>query len=142
MIIVDVNLLLYAVFTSFPEHKKARRWWEATLNGSEQVGLTPPIIFGFLRIATNRRAFTSPLSVEAATGHVRDWLDQPNVRFLSGGDRHLEIAFRLLESVGTGGNLTTDVQIAALAIEHDAEVRSNDTDFGRFAAVRWANPLA
>jgi predicted nucleic acid-binding protein len=44
--------------------------------------------------------------------------------------------------VGTAGNLTTDVQLAALALELDADVYSNDSDFGRFQGIRWVNPLA
>jgi predicted nucleic acid-binding protein len=43
--------------------------------------------------------------------------------------RHLEVAFSLLRDVGTGGNLSTDVQLAAFALEYDARVYSNDTDF-------------
>lgn len=35
-----------------------------------------------------------------------------------------------------------DVQLAALALEHHAELHSNDTDFGRFPGLRWVNPLA
>jgi hypothetical protein len=38
-------------------------------------------------------------------------------------------------------NLTTDVQVAALAIEYQAELHSNDADFGRFTQLRWVNPL-
>lgn len=53
----------------------------------------------------------------------------------------MAIAFRLLEQLGTGGNLTTDVQIAAHALEHNGEVHSNDADFSRFERVRWANPV-
>lgn len=85
MITVDVNLLLYAVIDAFPQHKKARAWWESALNGTGQVGLGGPAIFGFLRIATNRRILNPPLPVDTAIGHVSDWLGRPNVTFLGLG---------------------------------------------------------
>ena len=142
MIVVDVNLLLYAVISGFAQHEAARSWWEAALNGPEQVGLAGPAIFGFLRISTNRSILESPLPVEAATGYVTDWLAQPNASFLLPGPRHLSIVFDLLREAGTAGNLTTDAQLAALAIEHDAEMCSNDAGFGRFRGLRWTNPLS
>ena len=42
MIVVDVNLLLYAIIDGFPEHSRTREWWEATLNSTTEVGLTGP----------------------------------------------------------------------------------------------------
>jgi len=141
MIVVDVNLLLYAVISGFKQHDVARDWWEETLNGPADVGLSSPAIFGFLRISTNPRMLTSPLPAEEAVGYVTGWLDQPNVSFLVPGPRHLDIAFDLLRGMGTAGHLTTDVQLAALAIEHNADMCSNDNDFGRFPRLRWVNPL-
>jgi toxin-antitoxin system PIN domain toxin len=141
VIVVDVNLLLYAVVSGFPHHDSARRWWEKALNSTVPVGLCSPAVFGFLRIVTNPRILDSPLPVEAATRYVREWLDRPNVRFLAPGPKHLDIAFDLLRGAGTAGNLTTDAQLAALAIEYDAEMLSNDSDFGRFPGLRWTNPL-
>ena len=141
MIVVDVNLLLYAVISGFKQHDVARDWWEETLNGPADVGLSSPAIFGFLRISTNPRILTSPLPTAEAVGYVTGWLDQPNVSFLVPGPRHLDIAFDLLRGLGTAGNLTTDVQLAALAIEHNADMCSNDNDFGRFPRLRWVNPL-
>ena len=142
MIVPDVNLLIYAEVNAHPAHAAARRWWEDTLNGERQVGLAPVCLFGFLRISTNRRVFTDPLSVDEATLRVSRWLEQPPVTCLAAGSRYLDIAFRLLRQLGTGGNLTTDVQIASHAVEHNGEVYSNDRDFGRFDGVRWVNPLA
>ena len=141
MIVVDVNLLLYAVITGFPQHTAARTWWTDVLNSDREVGLSSPALFGFLRIATNPRVLTSPLSVDRAVRHITDWLGQPNVRFLTPGPRHLDVTFDLLRQVGTAGNLTTDVQLAAFALENEAELCSNDADFGRFADLRWLNPL-
>jgi uncharacterized protein len=142
VIVPDVNLLLYAVVSGFPQHKPAYAWWEETINSTTQVGLSSPAIFGFIRIATNPRVLSPPLTVEAAAGYISAWLGQPNVSHLVPGPRHIEIAFSLLRTVGTGGNLTTDVQLAALALEHDADMYSNDTDFARFSGLRWVNPLA
>lgn len=141
MIVPDVNLLLYAVVSAFPLHKRAHAWWEETVNSAAEIGLASPAIFGFIRIATNPRVLSPPLPVEAAVGYVSAWLAQPNVSHLVPGARHMEIAFSLLKEVGTGGNLTTDVQLAALAFEYDADMHSNDTDFARFPGLRWVNPL-
>jgi uncharacterized protein len=142
VIVVDVNLLLYATFTSFQQHGAARRWFETALNGDEQLLLPAVSIFGFTRIATNPRIFASPLSVEQALSAVELWLGQPHVHFLAPGSRHLEIAFQLLRRLGAARNLTTDVQLAAHAIENQAVLCSNDSDFARFEGLRWVNPLS
>lgn len=141
MIVPDVNLLLYAVISGFPQHARAHAWWEQAVNSTTRVGLTSPALFGFLRIATNARVLQTPLAVKDASQYVRTWLEQPNVDLLSPGANHLNIALGLLEEAGTAGNLTTDVQLAAYAIEHRGTMHSNDTDFGRFADLTWFNPL-
>lgn len=141
MIVPDVNLILYAEIAAFPEHAETRRWWEGLLSGLDEVGLTPPVVFGFVRIATNPRIFDPPLAVDDALDRVTAWFEQPHARVLVPGPRHLEIAFRLLRNLGTAGNLTTDAQLAAFAIENNATLHSNDTDFARFPGLRWENPL-
>lgn len=111
------------------------------MNGATEVGLAGVALFGFIRIGTNPKAFDRPMSVGQALGLVEAWLARPNVRFLLPGARHIEIAFRLLHTLGAAANLTTDAQLAALAIEYQAELHSNDTDFARFPQLRWINPL-
>jgi toxin-antitoxin system PIN domain toxin len=106
------------------------------------VALLAPVIFGFLRLVTSARLFGRPLSIDQALQHVEAWLAQPQVHLAAPGPRHLEISFGLLRQLGTGGNLTTDVQLAAFAIEHQAELCSADLDFGRFPGLVWVNPLA
>ncbi len=141
MIVPDVNLLLYATIDSFPHHTSARRWWEDSINSNQPIGLVDPAVFGFLRISTNRRILDPPLSIERACAHIESWDLQPNVSRLVGGSEFVGIALDMLKTAGTAGNLTTDAQIAALAVEHGATVYSNDTDFARFPDVKWVNPL-
>jgi predicted nucleic acid-binding protein len=45
VIIPDINLLLYATISGFPEHPRARRWWEERLADTADVALTGPTIF-------------------------------------------------------------------------------------------------
>jgi toxin-antitoxin system PIN domain toxin len=141
VIVVDVNLLLYATFSTFAQHAAAFAWLEGVLNGDEQLLLPGASVFGFIRIATNPRIFETPLRVEQALAVVDSWMAQPHVHFLAPGPRHLEIAFQLLRQLGAARNLTTDVQLAAHAIENQALLCSNDSDFARFDGLRWLNPL-
>ena len=142
MIVPDVNLLVYAYNRDAPQHAAAARWWEGLLGSPRPVGLAWAVVLGFLRLSTHRRVLRDPLPVAKACAHARAWLAQPYVSLLHPGDRHGEILFGLLERLGTAGNLTTDAHLAALAIEHQAELHSTDADFARFAGLRFVNPLA
>ena len=142
MIIPDINLLLYAYFSVFPFHEKARRWWEGVGERGEPVGIAPPVLFGFVRIATNRRVFVKPMELEHATGIVEDWLALPSIHVLRPGPRHVKVAFELLRAAGTSRDLTTDAQIAAYALENRGVVHTIDADFSRFPTVPHIDPLA
>lgn len=142
MILPDINLLLHAYNSESPTHGAARDWWEDLMNSPGLVGLAWITILGFVRISTHRHILSHPLPVEAACAAARSWLGQPQVSVLHPGDRHAEILFGLLSSLGTAGNLTTDAHLAALAIEHQAELHTTDADFRRFPGLRWSNPLA
>ncbi len=141
MILPDTNLLLYACDERGPFHAKAAAWCERIMTGANPVILLPPVLFGFVRIATHPRIFTDPLSVSEASAHVRSWLARRQVRMHDMLADDVETALGLLESAGTAGNLTTDAQIAAVALRLDAHVHTADLDFGRFKGVRFINPL-
>lgn len=141
MIIPDINLLVYAYNAADPQHAAARSWWEGAVGGREPVGLPWIVAGGFIRLMTHPRVLVSPLPVEDATRHVRTWLEHPNVLIVHPGKRFAGLFFRFLETVGSGGNLTTDAHLAALAVEHQAELNSCDSDFSRFGGLRWKNPL-
>ena len=49
---------------------------------------------------------------------------------------------RRLTRYGIRDNLVPDADLAALAMEHGLTICSADTDFARFAEIRWENPLA
>jgi hypothetical protein len=63
VIVPDANLLLYAYDRESPFHERAKSWWENCLSGQEAVGLTYPTLFAFLRISTNARIYTNPMTL-------------------------------------------------------------------------------
>lgn len=141
MILPDLNLLVYAYNADAPLHEAARTWWETVLTDHHPVAVPWIVSRGFVRIMTHPRVLERPLRVAEAFKHVRKWLEWPSVQVLEPGTRHLIILASLLQEAGTGGNLVTDAALAALAIEYQCELCSNDTDFARFSGLRWRNPL-
>lgn len=142
MIVPDLNVLLHAYFQTFTSHAAARRWWQDVVSREEPIGLAPPVVFGFVRLATSRRAFETPMEIDKATRIVEGWLEQPAVQFLRPGPRHVALAFDLMRAAGTTRDLSTDAQIAAYALENRGTVHTADSDFRRFPGVRTVNPVA
>lgn len=142
MIVPDLNLLLYAHDSACPHHAAARRWWEATLNGSRDVGLPWAVSLGFVRLTTHPRVMRAPLEGADVAAIVSGWHARPCVRPIEPGPRHLVILSELLGAAGVAGSRTTDAHLAALVIEHRATLFTNDRDFGRFPGLQWVNPLA
>jgi toxin-antitoxin system PIN domain toxin len=138
----DANLLLYAYDELSPHHARARPWVEELLSATEPVGFPWQVLLAFVRLSTRARVFTHPLAPAVAFDIVEGWLAQPCALVLHPTERHLAILRGLVEPLGTAGNITSDAHLAALAIEHGAEVCSADADFGRFPGLRWTNPLA
>ena len=142
MILPDINLLVYAYNVKAPGHRKAKEWWEDLLSEGRPVGLPWTVILGFVRLIASRSVLVDPLSAEAAIGHVRSWLDRPQVQILQPGPRHLDLLEGLMREAAPSGKLTMDSHLAALAIEHQAELHSDGSDFSRFSGLRWRNPVA
>ena len=141
MILVDVNILIYAVNQDAPLHRSAKRWLEATLPGTEAVAFSWNVLIAFLRLTTRPGLFGRPLPLASAFDVIDSWLEQPSASVIQPGPRHLSILRELLLSVGTGGNLTSDAHLAALALEHGAELCTADADFARFPGLKWRNPF-
>ena len=140
MIIPDVNVLVYAHIGTMAEHVPARAWWNDLLNRPVSLGLPWSVICGFVRVTTNRRAMNDPLTIDQAFMAVDSWLASPRVQIIEPGPRHYSILQTLLHGTA-GGNLVTDAHLAAIAMEHNAEIASNDNDFARFSGLKWHNPL-
>lgn len=142
MVVPDINLLVFAYNQAAPRHEAARAWWERLMTGREHVGIPWAVVFGFVRLVTHPAVLEDPLPPMAAIERVRQWFAREHVQTLDPGPRHLQIVEGLFEATGVAGNLTTDAHLAALAIEHQCQLHSSDTDFGRFPGLRWYNPLA
>jgi len=141
MILPDANLLLYAVNTDSPDHTAAFEWWKSQLESAVAVGLYTGVVFAFVRLSTNRRGFSQPLTVEEAFAYLQNWLAHPSVELVDAEAEDLLTAEQLLAAAGTGGNLVSDAQIAAAALRLKARIFSADTDFDCFPGIDWHNPL-
>jgi toxin-antitoxin system PIN domain toxin len=140
--LVDANVLLYAYNADAPQQRAAANWLAKLLKSGETIALPWVTIWAFIRIATNSRIWTNPLSSREAFRIVGEWLRQPGVVALNPGPLHAEILERLVNSCGITGPLVTDAVLAALAMEYGAVLASTDQDFRRFPDLRWINPLS
>lgn len=140
--LLDANVLLFAVHEGSAQHAGASAWLTQQLNGARRVGIPWQSIGAFVRLSTHPRVFPAPLSPAAAWDRVSDWLAVPVVWIPQPGPGHAEVLGELIIRHDVRGNLVPDAQLAALALEHGLTVCSPDTDFARFGEVRWENPLA
>ena len=141
MILTDANLLLYAYNVDATEHNTSLQWLETQLSGPSMFCFAWQTIIAFLRISTNQRAFTAPLSTKEAASIVTEWLERPQTVLLTPGEDHWTIFQKLLESGQATGPLVMDAHLAALALEHGATLASSDRDFSRFPGLKLINPL-
>lgn len=133
----DVNVLLYAVNGDAAQQPVAAHWLERAYADADGIGYAWIALLGFVRIATRPGIFARPLTLDEALGQVDEWLNHPRARILHPTERHAAVLARLLIGAGRGGDLVTDAHLAAIAIEHHAELGSFDRDFGRFPGLRF-----
>lgn len=139
--IVDANLLVYAVDLASPWQRRAQEWLAGALEGDVRVGLPWQTLGAFVRLTTNARMFPRPMDAARASALVDGWLASPAAWVPPATDRTWRIYADLARRHHVTGNLVPDAQLAALAIENGVPVYSADSDFARFDEVRRINPL-
>lgn len=142
MLLIDVNVLVYAFRESAPEHQAYARWLHRCINSDQPFGMSDLVLSGFLRIATHPRIFDPPSPPEPAIRFVHILRNQPNCVSVAPGPRHWDIFTRLCREAKAKGNLVSDAYLAALAIESGSEWITADRDYSRFPGLRWRHPLA
>ena len=141
MILLDVNVLVYAFHEGAPDHERFHEWLMAAVTSDEPVGLSDLALSGFVRIATHPRIFDPPAPIGEALGFAAALRAQPNSVAVMPGPRHWDIFERQCRDAGAKGNLVPDAYLAALAIESGSEWITTDRDFSRFPGLKWRHPL-
>lgn len=142
MILVDVNVLVFAKRRDSPDHLKFRDWLEETILSEPVLGVSELVLSSVVRILTHPRIFREPTQLDEALQYVNSLHEQPGCVVVSPGKRHWELFTRLSKLGGAKGNLISDAYFAALAIESGAEWITADRDYARFPGLRWRHPLA
>lgn len=141
MILLDVNVLVYAQRRDLPQHEPIRGWLEEALNGPSPFGLSDLVVSGFLRVVTHPRAFMRPTDLPTALTFAEGLRERPNRVRIDPGPKHWTIFTSLCSSTGARGNRVPDAYLAALAIESGSEWVTTDRGFARYPDLRWRHPL-
>jgi len=142
VILIDVNILVYAHRPDAIDHARYMEWLQDALNSEEICGLSEVALAGMIRIVTHPQIYPKPTPVEYALNFAQELRDDEGTVIVSPGPHHWEIFARLCRVSGAKGNLVTDAYFAALAIESGAEWITADRDFSRFPGLRWRHPLS
>jgi toxin-antitoxin system PIN domain toxin len=141
LLLLDVNVLVYAFREDAPDHAAYRQWLEGVIAAESAFGLADLGLSGFLRIVTHPRIFHPPTPIAPALEFAEALRTQPTGVGLAPGPRHWTIFVDLCRRTPARGNLVPDAYLAALAIESGSEFISTDRDYARFPGLRWRPPF-
>jgi uncharacterized protein len=142
MVLIDVNVLVYAHRPDAIDHSRYLAWLQNALNSDEICGLSELALAEMVRIATHPQIYPKPTPIDLALKFAQELRDYEGTVIISPGPRHWEIFSRLCKAAGAKGNLVSDAYFAALAMECGAEWITADRDFAKFPGLRWRHPLA
>lgn len=142
MLLVDVNVLVYAFRRDAVDHQRYARWLQEVIESGDAFGMSDIVLSGFVRIVTHPAIFTPPSTTERAISFTDQIRSRPHCVMIMPGPKHWSIFTSLCHKTNASGNLVPDAYLAALAIESGCEWITTDRGFVRFPGLRWRHPLA
>lgn len=141
MILMDVNVLVYAHREDVKDHQAYRDWLESVLNSETAFGYSELVLSGFLRVVTHSKVFEQPSSIDVALACAEQIRTAPQAVCLGPGKNHWKLFVRCMEAISAQGNDVPDAYLAALALEWDCDWVTTDRGFRRFKGLRARHPL-
>ncbi|HEU4998818.1 MAG TPA: TA system VapC family ribonuclease toxin [Lapillicoccus sp.] len=143
MLLLDVNVLIYAFRPEQSDRAQAvRAWLDETMRAERSLAVTADIVAAMIRITTDPRIFDRPAPPGAAVEFGQRLLDAPMCRAVTPSSRHWPIFRELVEDLRLVGNDVANAYLAALAIDHGAAFVTTDRGFRRFPGLRLVDPTA
>ena len=100
MILVDVNVLVYAHREDCERHGECRRWIEDLWESQSAYGVSEVVLNGCLRVLTHPRVFDPPTPLSQAIAYVSQIRGSDNAVVVAPGDRHWKIFLDLCTRTG------------------------------------------
>jgi toxin-antitoxin system PIN domain toxin len=141
MILVDVNLLVFASNPDSPFHSKATSWWVSELRAQTPIAIAWITVSAFVRLTTNRSVMKKPLSSIDSVAQMTSWLSRSHIKPAEPGSNYWRIFSDLIVRHSLSGSSITDAHLCALAIENGWELCAADNGFSRFKGLQWKNPI-
>ena len=141
MILMDVNVLVYAHREDVIDHIAYREWLESIINGNTKYGFSELVLSGFIRIVTHPKIFEIPSSLDQALTFANQIRISNQAVCIAPGSKHWLIFLHCVESINAAGNDVPDAYHAALALEWDCQWDTTDKGFRRFKGLSVKHPL-
>ncbi len=136
-ILIDSNVLVYAINSSSPKHTAAQAFLQAH-NG--HMVLAHQNIFETLRVLTHKK-FPNPMAVNDAVRAINSIAQHCHIVAPDQGAHHITLA--LMQKYGLGGDKIFDAYLAAAALSAGITTIATDNtkDFQLFEGITLLNPF-
>jgi uncharacterized protein len=142
VIAIDTNILVYAHREDSTWHKAADECLGTVAESGEPWAIPWPCIHEFLAIVTHPRIYDPPSPLANALEQAACWIEVPTLVLLAEATGYWPALQEMLDLSRVTGPRIHDARIAALCRQHGvSELWTADRDFGRFAGLRFKNPL-
>jgi toxin-antitoxin system PIN domain toxin len=141
MILMDMNVLIYAHREDVRDHLAYREWVESIINGNMKYGFSELVLSGFVRIVTHPRIFETPSSLAQALIFANQIRSADQAICVAPGSKHWKFFLQCAEDINATGNAVADAYHAALAMEWDCQWITTDKGFRRFKGLSVKHPL-
>jgi hypothetical protein len=141
MMLMDVNVLVYAHREDVKDHLAYRAWLESVLDSNTAYGFSELVLSGFVRVVSHPKVFEKPSSPEVALAFAEQIRSPEHAIRLAPGGGHWDLFSQCVKSASACGNDVPDAYHAALAMEWDCDWVTTDKGFRRFKGLRVRHPL-
>jgi toxin-antitoxin system PIN domain toxin len=141
MMLMDVNVLVYAHREDAQDHRMYLDWLESVINSNIAYGFSELVLSGFIRVVTHPKVFEKPSSLAVAIAFAQQIRSAGHAVCLAPGNSHWDLFLKCVQSISAQGNDIPDAYHAALALEWDCDWVTTDKGFRRFKGLRVRHPL-
>lgn len=135
--IIDSNILIYAINADSPKNKKAQEFLTENLNDLE---IAHQNILETIRVLTHQK-FSKPMELKTALAAIQAITQ--SCRIISPTQTTYYLWLELVKKYGLAGNRIFDAYLAATALSNgiDAVATDNVSDFKKFKSLKVNNPF-